>query len=96
MKHPKIRRVVIATLWLLAAFGTWATAAETGGVTAPEIARTPDGTYNVKTANYQVDIDRDGMLQHLCLLGRVPKVGGNWVPARPVSEAQFGPPSWRT
>jgi len=28
--------------------------------------------------------------------GRVPKVGGNWVPARPVSEAQFGPPSWRT
>ncbi|MGB2999089.1 MAG: discoidin domain-containing protein [Phycisphaerae bacterium] len=68
MKHPKIRRMVIATLWLLAAFGTWATAAETGGVTAPEIARTPNGTYNVRTANYQVAIDRDGMLQHLCLL----------------------------
>jgi len=68
MKHPKIRRVVIATLWLLAAFGTWAAAAETGGVTAPEIARTPNGTYNVRTANYQVDIDGDGMLRHLCLL----------------------------
>jgi len=25
--------------------------------------------------------------------GRVPKVGGNWGSARPVSEAQFGPPS---
>jgi len=28
--------------------------------------------------------------------GRVPKVGGNWGSARPVSEAPFGPPSWRT
>ena len=44
------------------------------------------GTWKISGVNASGDLTE----------GRVPKVGGNWGSARPVSEAPFGPPSWRT